>query len=129
MKTKDFHVGQKVFFVPMSVSAVRAFSTEIEEHVVMSVGRKWVTAGPEGTNAYSWYRFLPDTMLADGKDFGSTVKYFLSKEAFYEELEVERLWREIRYLARQLPYFQPAKLTKETAQALLDMLKTVVNKE
>ena len=96
MKIKDFKEGQKVW-VKLTGNAVRGKSIDkrIEEWVVVSVGRKYVTAGN------GWRKCKFETCDGDRNCLKQVTNYcvdyllYLSKEIIEEEIEKTKLFTEI----------------------------------
>lgn len=117
MKTKDFSIGQELFYVP---SANRGGSKIPAHHVVKKVGRKWVTAGL-ADSGWADEKFSPETMQADGGGYSSPGTYYLNDCAYREKLADEAAWAELKdwmgYRTR------PSGLKAASIRAALDNLK------
>lgn len=112
MRPTDFQVGQVVYFYNNR-------TMNLDPHVIVRIGRKWVTAGPEGYSERLHERFDPATMWADGG------KYYLSKEAYQQSIERSVAWKEFRQIV-QLHVTCPPDISADFIRAIMAVLKETV---
>ena len=116
MKTTDFEVGQTVYYM----ETIRK-GRQLQPYVIVGVGRKWVTAAPNlDSSKWSQIRFSPLNMLADGGAYTAPGCFYLSEAQYQEELETERVWRQIQEVTR---FSAPSHLSLEQMREILVVLK------
>lgn len=82
----EFHIGQ-VVYLSEELSKCRLRDAEF---TVAKVGRKWI----ECSNGD---RFDKQTLQIDGGQYSSPGFAYLTKEAFYEKVELKQLWSALGY--------------------------------
>lgn len=103
----NLQVGQKLWFVPRETRWTKP--TEVE---ILSVGRKWAT-----TDAYrSGMRVSLESLDADGGDYNSPGRCYLSREAYEVHQRRGATWLAIRRAVGDC-YFVPDATTEEMEQA------------
>lgn len=91
MTVKEFTPGQTVY----TLTRTRGRTTEhfIKKYTVLSVGRKYVRAAPEGSQyPTEFYLFDPaDNYLTENKDWGDRMRLFPTEEAANDDIERDML--------------------------------------
>lgn len=117
MTTKDFKVGQTIYFFSNSNRR------DMRPMVICSIGRKWVTASRDGnTSGWPTYRFAPPSMHADGGEYQSPGFFVLDLEAHLRSIKADTAWMELRRMLRDESN-RPAHLTAERIKQITSELK------
>lgn len=123
MKVSDFKVGQKLCYVQFGHR--RNEKPQVLEHVVIKVGRQWVTACEPCMEGKPWMaeRFKPETMTADGNGYASPGKYYLTEEQYRSEIESNKAWRELQEFVQCGSRVCKTKLSAQRIREILNELK------
>lgn len=107
-------VGQQLWFVPWEVRLRDRAAYE----TVTKIGREWVTMS--GANPHRFRKGDP-RMRADGRGYSSPGSYYLSREAYEQEVARNERWRNLmrRISAHAVPYH----ITHEDMDILARILK------
>lgn len=92
MTIKDFKPGQTVFVL----TRTRGRTTEhfVKRYKVLSVGRKYLKAAPEGSLSHPTEYYLNDETdgyLTENKDWGDRTQLFPTEEAINADIEKDML--------------------------------------
>lgn len=95
----DYQVGQELYFVPNSMVSRRESPHTV---TITKVGRKWLTLS-------NYYRVDRDDLRADGGNYSSPGRCWLSQEEYEKACRLALAWEQFKLHLQNIP--RPAMLT------------------